>query len=70
MYSTKDNNNTRQLYSIIISISMSKKYSLEKGKIIINKRAQRALGRSPEEKVKDHRRAIYRGSLMLYSKYW
>jgi len=34
-----------------------------------NKRAQRALGRSPEEKVKGHRGAIYRGPLMLYTKY-
>jgi len=30
-----------------------------------NKRAQRVLGRSPEEKVK----VIYRGPLMLYTKY-
>jgi len=29
-----------------------------------NKRAQRALGRSPEEKVKGHSGAIYRGPLM------
>ena len=31
--------------------------------------AQRALGRSPEEKVKGHSGAIYRGPLMLYTKY-
>jgi len=37
---------------------------------IRNKRAQRALGRSPEEKVKGHSGAIYRGSLMLSTKYW
>ena len=36
----------------------------------INKRAQRALGRSPKEKVKGHRGAIYRGPLMLSTKYW
>jgi len=36
----------------------------------INKRAQRALGRSPEEKVKGHSGAIYRGPLMLSTKYW
>ena len=35
----------------------------------INKRAQRALGRSPEEKVKGHSGAIYRGSLLLSTKY-
>jgi len=35
-----------------------------------NKRAQRALGRSPEEKVKGHSGAIYRGPLMLSTKYW
>jgi len=35
-----------------------------------NKRAHRALGRSPEEKVKGHSEAIYRGPLMLSTKYW
>jgi len=30
---------------------------------LLNKRAQRALGRSPEEKVKGHSEAIYRGPL-------
>jgi len=30
-----------------------------------NKRAQRALGRSPEEKIKSHSEAIYKGPLML-----
>ena len=35
-----------------------------------NKRAQRALARSPEEKVKGHSGAIYRGPLMLSTKYW
>ena len=35
-----------------------------------NKRAQRALDRSPEEKVKGHSGAIYRVPLMmLYTKY-
>ena len=33
--------------------------------VIENKRAQRALGRSPEEKVKGQSGAIYRGPLML-----
>ena len=36
----------------------------------LNKRAQRALGRSPEEKVKGQGKAIYRGPLMLSTKYW
>ena len=31
---------------------------------------KRALGRSPEEKVNGHSGAIYRGPLMLYTKYW
>jgi len=35
-----------------------------------NKRAQRALGRSPEDKVEGHSEAIYRGPLMLSTKYW
>ena len=35
-----------------------------------NKRAQRALGRSPEENVKGQGEAIYRGPLMLSTKYW
>jgi len=39
-------------------------------KSYINKRAQKALGRSPEEKVKGHSGAIYRGPLMLSTKYW
>jgi len=37
---------------------------------IRNKRAQRALGRSPEEKVKGQGEAIYRGPLMVSTKYW
>ena len=41
-----------------------------KGQNRQNKRAQRALGRSPEEKVKGHSGAIYRGPLMLSTKYW
>jgi len=35
-----------------------------------NKRAHRALGRSPEENVKGQGEAIYRGPLMLSTKYW
>jgi len=35
------------------------------GAALNNKRAQRALGRSPEEKVKCHGGAIYRGPLMF-----
>jgi len=42
--------------------------SIQKGKE--NKRAQRALGRSPEENVKGQGEAIYRGPLMLSTKYW
>jgi len=34
-----------------------------------NKRTKRALCRSPEEKVKGHSGAIYRGPLMLSTKY-
>jgi len=34
-----------------------------------NKRAQRALGRSPEETVKGHSGATYREPLMLSTKY-
>ena len=37
---------------------------------LINKRAQRALGRSPEEKVNGQGEAIYRGPLMLSTKFW
>ena len=37
---------------------------------LANKRAQRALGRSLEEKVKGKGEAIYRGPLMLSTKYW
>jgi len=37
---------------------------------VSNKRAQRALGRSPEEKVKGQGEAIYRGPLMLSTKFW
>jgi len=44
------------------------KYQWKKNKL--NKRAQRALGRSPEEKVKGHSGAIYRGPLMFSTKYW
>ena len=36
----------------------------------LNKRAQVALGRSPEEKVKGHSGAIYRGPVMLSTLYW
>jgi len=36
----------------------------------VNKRAQRALGRSPDKKVKGHSGAIYRAPLMLSTKYW
>jgi len=36
----------------------------------LNKRPQRVLGRSPEEKVKGHSGAISRGPLVLSTKYW
>jgi len=36
----------------------------------LNKRAQRALGCSPEEKFKGHIGAIYREPLILSTKYW
>jgi len=39
-------------------------------KKVLTKMAQRALCRSPEEKVKGHSGAIYRGPLMLSTKYW
>jgi len=35
----------------------------------LNKRAHRALGRSDEKKVKGHSGAIFRGPLILYTKY-
>jgi len=35
----------------------------------VNKRAQKALCRSPEEKVKGHSGANYRGPLILFTKY-
>ena len=38
-------------------------------KDFIDKRAHRALGCTPEEKVNGHSGAIYRGPLMLYTKY-
>jgi len=38
-------------------------------KLMNNKKAQRALGRSPKEKVKGHSGVIYRGPLMWYIKY-
>jgi len=34
----------------------------------VNKRVQRALGRSPEKKVKGHSEAINRGPLILFTK--
>ena len=49
---------------ISLQNDMSHDYILKK-----NKRAQRALGRSPEEKIKSHSGAIYRWPLMLYTKY-
>ena len=36
----------------------------------LNKRAQRGLDRSPEEKIKGHSGAIYSGPLMLSTKNW
>ena len=47
----------------------SKNVYLSKDKWIKNKRAQRALGRSPEEKIKGQGKAIYRGPIMLFTKY-
>jgi len=47
-----------------------KVFSFLKGDNNKNKRAQRALGRSPEENVKAQGEAIYRGPLMLFTKYW
>jgi len=49
------NGQTRQSESIIVAPPI-----FCGGGIYNNKRAQRALGRSPEEKVKGHSRAIYR----------
>ena len=45
-------------------------YIVKDANASINKRAQRALGRSPEEKVKGHSGAIYSGPLMLSTNYW
>ena len=52
------------------TISRNIKSALVSSKALLNKRAQRALGRSPEEKVKGQGEAIYRGPLMLSTKYW
>jgi len=58
-------------------LSLSQKTYFSSAKIspvlniyLVNKRAQRALGRSPEENVKAQGEAIYRGPLMLFTKYW
>ena len=45
-------------------------FKLESFGTVSSKTAQRALGRSPEEKVKGNSGAIYRGPLMLSTKYW
>ena len=54
----------------VTGIPLPIQLSLEDTWCNLNKRAQRALGRSPEEKVKGHSKAIYRGPLMLSTKYW
>ena len=51
------------IVQIVIDLKMLKWSNL-------NKRAQRALGRSPEEKVIVHSGAIFKRSLMLSTKYW
>jgi len=53
-------------YLCIIKIFKPITYSY----VLVNKMAQRALGRSPEENVKAQGEAIYRGPLMLFTKYW
>jgi len=50
--------------------NVSKKVLVRNIQLFTNKRAQRALGRSPEENVKGHSGAIYRGPLILSTKYW
>ena len=52
---------------LVLKISFAQKNPMT---LCYNKRAQRALGRSPEEKVKGQGKAIYRGPLMLSTKYW
>jgi len=61
---------TTLILNLTIQCNLAVKSSLQIKKILLNKRAQRALGRSPEEKVKGHSGAIYRGPLMLSTKYW
>jgi len=59
------------IYDIIhLEVRTVIKRNLENKSEWQNKRAKRALGRSPDEKVKGHSGAIYRGSLMLSTKYW
>jgi len=53
-----------------IETSIIKKPTEKNPGIFVNKRAYRALGRSPEENVKGQGEAIYRGPLMLSTKYW
>jgi len=45
-------------------------YSYNELKKTLNKRAQRALVHSPEEKIKGQGEGIYREPLMLSTKYW
>ena len=59
------------IYDIIhLEVRTVIKRNLENKSEWQNKRAKRAQGRSPDEKVKGHSGAIYRGSLMLSTKYW
>jgi len=63
--STNVNNGINKKLLLIFYTRMTKYF----GQLYVwNKRAERALGRSPEEKVKGHSGAIYREPLMLYTK--
>jgi len=53
----------------VVFIAIYRFYQIQYMKHLRNKRGQRSLGRSPNEKVRGYSEAIYRGSLMLYTKY-
>jgi len=70
-------NTTKEYFhkSVILTQVISSKVHIRIRKksfcqVLENKTAQRAMGHSHDEKVKDHSGAIYRGPLMLSTKYW
>ena len=65
-----NNQNRKKTLEILNAINYTHTAIFPCWPIIENKRAQRAQGRSPEEKVKGQGEAIYRGPLMLSTKHW